>query len=79
MFRVTQYLRELAQAERSGEFPAARRRTGAAPILTPTASDHGPEAPARRAAPSPAPAPLDRKSTRLNSSHSQQSRMPSSA
>ena len=46
MFRVTQYLRELAQAERSGEFPAARRRTGAAPILTPTASDHGPEAPA---------------------------------
>ena len=31
MFRVTQYLRELAQAERSGEYPAARRRTGAAP------------------------------------------------
>ena len=37
-------------------------------------------APAAAPSPAPAPAPTpDRKSTRLNSSHSQQSRMPSSA
>jgi len=46
MFRVSQYLRELAEAERSGHYPLPRRR-GA----------EGATAPERRAAPSPAPAP----------------------
>ena len=44
-----------------------------------SAVDHGPQAPSVAIARMAATCGVDRKSTRLNSSHSQQSRMPSSA
>ena len=50
-----------------------------APIATETASAPGGVPASGAVAPAAAGTPADRKSTRLNSSHSQQSRMPSSA